>query len=99
VTTSANILNNAYISDVETCYKMLPRDLYLSLDIREKGFGMEAEIVGKLLGRGIRPYEIPISYSARSREEGKKITWQDGVKALWILGKTRAGTRSERMAK
>ncbi len=46
---------------------------------------MEAEITGKLLRRGIRPYEVPISYKARSREAGKKLTWRDGVEAVWIL--------------
>src|SRR2546430_846435 len=61
------------------------RELYGSLDIQSAGFGMEAEITGKLLRRGVRPYEIPISYRARSRAEGKKLTWRDGVEALWIL--------------
>jgi hypothetical protein len=50
---------------------------------------MEAEITGKLLARRVRPYEVPISYKARSREEGKKLTWKDGVEALWILGRIR----------
>jgi hypothetical protein len=50
---------------------------------------MEAEVTGKLLRRRLRPYEVPISYTARSREEGKKITWKDGVQALWILGRER----------
>jgi hypothetical protein len=63
----------------------MPVTLYRSLDIQSTGFGMEAEITGKLLRRGVRPYEIPISYKARSREEGKKLTWKDGVEALWIL--------------
>ena len=54
---------------------------------------MEAEITGKLLRRGIRPYEIPISYKARSREEGKKLTWRDGVEALWILARERFAPR------
>lgn len=81
----ANILFNAYISHVETCFKLMPLSLYRSLDIREKGFGMEAEVTGKLLARGYRPYEVGISYKARSREEGKKITVKDGFKALWIL--------------
>jgi len=85
VTTAANVLFNCYISDLETCFKLLPRELYRSLDIQSAGFGMEAEITGKLLRRGVRPYEIPISYRARSREEGKKLTWRDGVEALWIL--------------
>jgi glycosyltransferase involved in cell wall biosynthesis len=85
VTTAANILFNCYIGDLETCFKLMPVELYRSLRICSHGFGMEAEITGKLLRRGIRPYEVPISYSARSREEGKKITWRDGVEALWIL--------------
>ena len=57
------------------------------------GFGMEAEVTGKLLRRRIRPYEVPISYRARGREEGKKITWKDGVEAIWILGRERARRR------
>jgi hypothetical protein len=52
---------------------------------------MEAEVTAKLLRRGVRPYEVPISYRARGREDGKKITWKDGVEALWILVKIRAG--------
>ena len=85
VTTAANILFNCYISDLETCFKLMPRTLYGKLDIRSSGFGMEAEITGKILRRGIRPYEVPISYRARSRAQGKKLTWRDGVEALWIL--------------
>ncbi|HEY8534537.1 MAG TPA: glycosyltransferase family 2 protein [Micromonospora sp.] len=90
VTTVANVLFNSYIGDLETCFKLLPISLFRSLDIRSRGFGMEAEITGKLLRRKIRPYEVPISYRARSREEGKKITWKDGVEAIWILGRERA---------
>jgi glycosyltransferase involved in cell wall biosynthesis len=90
VTMAANILYNSYISDLETCFKLMPLSLFRSLHIRSAGFGMEAEITGKLLRQRIRPYEIPISYSARSREEGKKITWRDGVEALWILARERA---------
>ncbi|WP_026211952.1 glycosyltransferase family 2 protein [Longispora albida] len=89
VTLAANVLFNSYIGDLETCYKLMPVALYRSLNIRSRGFGMEAEVTGKLLRRGVRPYEVPISYRARSREEGKKITWKDGVEALWILGKER----------
>jgi len=91
VTTACNVLYNAYLSDLETCFKLMPLALFRELDIREPGFGMEAEVAGKLLRRGIRPYEVAISYRARGREEGKKITWKDGVEALWILGKIRAG--------
>jgi hypothetical protein len=54
---------------------------------------MEAEITAKLLARGVRPYEVPITYRARSRAEGKKITWRDGVEAVWIMAKVRAARR------
>lgn len=91
VTLFANIIFNSYISDLETCFKLMPLSLYRELDIRSAGFGMEAEVTGKLLRRGVRPYEIPISYKARSREEGKKLTWKDGVEALWILLRMRLG--------
>ena len=93
VTTAANVLFNSYIGDLETCFKLLPIELYRSLDIRSRGFGMEAEVTGKLLRRRIRPYEVPISYRARGRDEGKKITWKDGVEALWILGRERTRRR------
>jgi hypothetical protein len=88
------MLFNSYISDLETCFKLMPLALFRSLKIRSAGFGMEAEITGKLLRRRIRPFEVPISYRARTREEGKKITWRDGVEALWILARER--TRSSR---
>jgi glycosyltransferase involved in cell wall biosynthesis len=91
VTLAANVLFNAWLSDVETCFKLMPLPLYRALDVRSAGFGMEAEVTGKLLRRGVRPYEVPISYRARSREEGKKLTWRDGVDALWILTATRFG--------
>jgi glycosyltransferase involved in cell wall biosynthesis len=89
VTTFANVLFNCYISDLETCFKLLPLDLYRRLDVRSAGFGMEAELTGKLLRAGYRPYEVPISYKARGREEGKKLTWRDGVGALAILSRER----------
>jgi glycosyltransferase involved in cell wall biosynthesis len=90
VTTTANVLFNSYISDLETCFKLLPLELYRQLGITSDGFGMEAELTGKLLARGYRPFEVPITYRARSRSQGKKITWRDGVEAVWILAKTRA---------
>jgi hypothetical protein len=67
-------------------------DLLRSLRITSEGFGMEAEITGKLLARRIRPFEVPITYRARSREAGKKITWRDGVEAVWILARIRLTT-------
>jgi len=93
VTTVANVLFNCYISDLETCYKLVPAALYRKLRVRASGFGMEAEITGKLLRRGIRPYEVPISYRARTREAGKKLTWRDGVEAVWILFRERFAAR------
>ena len=96
VTTAANILFNCYISDLETCFKLMPTALYRELDIRHRGFGMEAEITAKLLRRGIRPYEVPISYKARTREQGKKLTWRDGVEAVLILLRVRMQPRPAR---
>ncbi|MEV0427598.1 glycosyltransferase family 2 protein [Micromonospora sp. NPDC050495] len=93
VTTVANVLYNSYIGDLETCFKLMPLELYRSLGVRSRGFGMEAEVTGKLLRRRIRPYEVPISYRARGREEGKKITWKDGVEAIWILARERTRRR------
>ena len=91
VTFFANALFDCWISDLETCFKLMPLAVYRSLDVRSAGFGMEAEITGKLLKRGIRPYEVPIRYRARSRAEGKKLTWRDGVEAVWILTRIRLG--------
>jgi glycosyltransferase involved in cell wall biosynthesis len=93
VTLFANLLFNSYISDLETCFKLLPLRLYRELGIRQSGFGMEAEVTGKLLAAGIRPYEVPISYHARGRAEGKKLTWRDGVEALLILVRLRLARR------
>jgi len=89
VTTLANMIYNSYLSDLETCFKLMPLSVFRSLKIRSAGFGMEAEITAKLLRQRIRPYEVPISYRARTREEGKKITWRDGVEAVWILTRER----------
>jgi dolichol-phosphate hexosyltransferase len=94
VTTFANVLFNAYIADLETCFKLMPLDLLRSLNITSNGFGMEAEITGKLLARGTRPFEVPITYRARSRAAGKKITWRDGVQAVWILARIRLTRRT-----
>jgi glycosyltransferase involved in cell wall biosynthesis len=89
ITTAANVFFNSYLGDLETCFKLMPVTLFRSLGIRSHGFGIEAEITAKLLRRKIRPYEVPISYRARTRAEGKKITWKDGIEALWILGRER----------
>lgn len=85
----ASFLFNTWLSDIETCFKMAWRDTWLSLGLRQKGFGIEAEVTGKLLLRGYRIHEVPIGYRARSRQEGKKLDWKDGVQALWILLRVR----------
>jgi glycosyltransferase involved in cell wall biosynthesis len=89
VTTAANVLFNAYITDLSTCFKLLPLPLYRELAIKENGFGADPELTGKLLKRGIRPFEIPITYRSRTRAEGKKITWRHGFEALAVLLKVR----------
>jgi glycosyltransferase involved in cell wall biosynthesis len=88
-----NVLFNCYVSDLETCYKLMPLRVWRNLDLRSKGFGIEPEIAAKLLKGGHRIYEVPISYVARRREEGKKLTWRDGIRALWILTRIRLTPR------
>jgi glycosyltransferase involved in cell wall biosynthesis len=85
----ASFLFDTWLSDVYTCLKMAPTELWRGIDLRSGGFGMEAETTGKFLARGERIYEVPISYRARSREEGKKIRPGDGFRALWILLRVR----------
>ena len=85
----ANILFNCYISDLETCYKMARTQVLRGLDLRADGFDIEAEVTAKLLRAGYRPFEVPIGYKARSREQGKKISWMDGIMALWTIAKIR----------
>jgi glycosyltransferase involved in cell wall biosynthesis len=88
-TFTANALFNTWISDLHTCLKLMPVALFRELPLRENGFGLDTEITAHLLARGYRLYEVPISYKARSREEGKKLTWGDGVEATWILVRVR----------
>jgi glycosyltransferase involved in cell wall biosynthesis len=85
VTLAANVLYNAWISDLMTGQKALGTELFRSLDLRERGFAVEAEIAARLLSRGVRIYEVPVEYRARSREEGKKLTALDGLRVLRTL--------------
>ena len=89
VTLWTNVLFNSYLSDMETCYKLMPLSVWRSLDLRSDRFDIEPEITAKLLKSGHRIYEVPISYAARGRVEGKKLTWRDGVTALWTLSRIR----------
>lgn len=81
----ASFLFDAWLTDIETCLKLAPTEVWRKVDLRSNGFGIEAEVTGKLLTMKQRIFEVPISYRARGREEGKKIQWTDGVAALWIL--------------
>jgi dolichol-phosphate hexosyltransferase len=89
-TFTANALFNTWISDLHSCLKLLPLSMFRELPVKENGFGLDTELTAMLLARGVRPYEVPIHYKARSREEGKKLTWGDGVDATRILLRVRA---------
>src|SRR5579872_1612198 len=83
------VLYNTTLSDMETGYKAFRSDVLRSLDLRENRFGIEPEITAKICKRKLRIYELPISYYGRSYEEGKKITWRDGFRAVWVLLRVR----------
>jgi hypothetical protein len=87
-----NVLFNSTLSDMETCYKLVDRKLLVDLGLRSDRFDIEPEITAKILKRGVRIYEVPISYMGREFDEGKKITWRDGFAALWTLVKFRLGS-------
>jgi len=84
-----NVLYNTTISDMETCYKLFWRPALDGIVIKSNRFDFEAEITAKILKKKIRIYEVPISYAGREYSEGKKITWRDGIAALWALVKYR----------
>jgi glycosyltransferase involved in cell wall biosynthesis len=84
-----NVLYNTTLSDMETCYKLFDRSLLDGITLRAQRFEFEPEVTAKILRRGVRIYEVPISYTGREFDEGKKITWRDGFIALWTLVKYR----------
>jgi glycosyltransferase involved in cell wall biosynthesis len=91
VTMATNVIYNCWISDVMTCHKAMSTDLFRSLKLRERGFSIEPEIAARVLRAGERIYEVPVSYKARSREEGKKLTTLDGLRVLRTLVRCRIG--------
>jgi glycosyltransferase involved in cell wall biosynthesis len=95
VTTATNILFNCYIQDMETGFKVMRTSLMRRLGLRGNRFDVEPEITGRILRLGYRIYEVPIDYAARTREQGKKLTWRDGVKALFVLLRIRLTTSHE----
>jgi glycosyltransferase involved in cell wall biosynthesis len=84
-----NVLYNTILTDMETCYKAMRVEVLRSFELKSNGFGIEPEITAKIFKRGYRVYEVPITYDGRGYDEGKKITWRDGVVALWVLVKYR----------
>jgi glycosyltransferase involved in cell wall biosynthesis len=83
LTLLSNMFTNLNLSDMETCYKMVRAELLKSLPLRSSRFGIEVELTARLAQAGARIWELPITYSGRTYAEGKKITWRDGVAALW----------------
>jgi dolichol-phosphate hexosyltransferase len=89
LSTAASVLFDRYVTDVYTCYKFMTRNQYEQLRLSADGFEIEAELAGGLLRNGARVFEVPITYVARSREDGKKIRGRDGVKGIARLLRVR----------
>ncbi len=85
VTLATNVLFNCYISDMETCYKVMRLEAARKLHLTARGFELEPQITGGLLNLGYQIYEVPVEYKARTREQGKKLTWTDGLHAIQTL--------------
>lgn len=82
LTMLSNVFTHEHLTDMETCYKCFKREVIQSIDIKEKRFGFEPEITAKVADKGIKIVEVPISYAPRTNEEGKKIGFKDGVRAI-----------------
>jgi glycosyltransferase involved in cell wall biosynthesis len=87
LTLMSNMFTGLNLTDMETCYKAFRTDVIQSIEIEENRFGFEPEITAKVARRGYRVFEVGISYSGRTYDEGKKIGWRDGVRALWCIVK------------
>jgi glycosyltransferase involved in cell wall biosynthesis len=85
LTLISDITTNLKLTDMETCYKVFRREVLQGIEIKSNRFGFEPEITAKIAKGAWRIYEVPISYAGRTYEEGKKITWKDGVQALWCI--------------
>ena len=85
LTLLSNMITNLNMSDMETCYKVFRREVIQSIPLEEDRFGFEPEVTVKIAKRNLRVYEVGISYWGRTYEEGKKIGWKDGARALWCL--------------
>lgn len=85
LTLLSDIFTNLKLTDMETCYKVFRREVLKGIEVKSNRFGFEPEITAKIAKHKWRIYEVPISYAGRTYEEGKKITWKDGVTALWCI--------------
>ena len=85
LTLLSNLFTNLNLTDMETCYKAFTREAIAGVKIKEKRFGFEPEITAKMARKKLRIYEVPISYYGRTYEEGKKVTWKDGLRAMWCI--------------
>ena len=87
LTLVSNMFTNLNLTDMETCYKVFRREVIQTIKIEENRFGFEPEITAKVAKTGCRIYEVGISYSGRTYDEGKKIGWKDGVRAMYCIVK------------
>jgi glycosyltransferase involved in cell wall biosynthesis len=94
----ANLLYDAALTDLHTCLKLVPLPFFRAVRLRQRGFGLDTELAAAVLQAGARPFEVPIAYYGRTHDEGKKITWRDGVHCLWILARSRVHRRSATVA-
>ena len=83
----SNMFTNLNLTDMETCYKAFRREVIQSIDIEENRFGFEPEITAKVARLGVPIFEVGISYNGRTYDDGKKIGWKDGVRAIWCIVK------------
>jgi len=87
LTTLSNLATDLYVTDMETCYKAFKREVIQNIKVEENRFGFEPEITAKIARRGLRVYEVAVSYYPRSFAEGKHIGWKDGFRAIWCIFK------------
>ncbi len=94
VSLAANVLFNTWLSDIMTCHKVLPTALFRALSLRERGFAFEAEVTARLVASGVRIHEVPVTYRARTRDAGKKLTARDGLRVVGTLLRCRVDGRT-----
>ena len=89
LTIITNVLYGTSLSDMETCYKCFRRDVIAGMPLHSRRFEIEPELTAKILKRGYDIFEVPITYNGRAFHEGKKISWRDGIPAVWTIIKYR----------